>query len=168
MTHPLVLFSLAYVLAAPALAQGPRPATPAKPPAAAASVAVPRTQFIATMDGEFRKMDADHNNILTRKEVEDFQRAMSGFEVDNRRRALFAALDANHDGSLTTQEFAGLKLSAAPINAARVIGPNDVNRDGQVTLVEFRTAKLHNFDNMDTDKDGVVSPVEMKAAGLIK
>ena len=44
----------------------------------------------------------------------------------------------------------------------------DLNRDGSVTLVEYRTAKLVNFDRMDSDKDGVVSPAEMKAAPLLR
>ena len=157
-----------------ALAGQAEAAPPAKAPATApaaqapAVVPVPRTEFIATMDTEFRKMDADHNGILTKKEVDDFQHAMLGIEMDNRRRALFAALDADHNGLLTPQEFARLQLPTPEISSAPLFAQNDLNRDGQVTLVEFRTAKLANFDRMDTDKDGIVSPAEMKAAGLIK
>lgn len=137
-------------------------------PAATGPVPVPRGTFISTMDTEFRKMDADKNGILTKKEVEDFDRAMLGIAIDNRRRALFAALDADHNGVLTPQEFARLQLPAPQINIAPLFAQNDLNKDGQITLVEYRTAKLANFDRMDTDKDGVVSPAEMKAAGLIK
>lgn len=162
-------------LAGHAEAAPPAKATPPAPPAAkpaapqqVAVVPVPRAEFIATMDTEFRKMDADHNNILTKKEVDDFQHAMLGIEMDNRRRALFAALDSDHNGLLTPQEFARLQLPAPEISSAPVFAQNDLNRDGQVTLVEFRTAKLANFDRMDADKDGIVSPAEMKAAGLIK
>jgi hypothetical protein len=129
---------------------------------------VPRAAFIATMDGEFRKMDADHNNVLTRKEVEDFQRATAGLAIDNRRRALFAALDADHNGQLTSQEFARLQFPAPPVNAAPLLNQTDLNKDGSVSLVEHRTAKLRNFDRMDTDQDGVVTAAEMKAAGMIK
>ena len=43
-----------------------------------------------------------------------------------------------------------------------------MNRDGQITLIEFRTSKLANFDRMDSDKDDIVRDAEMKAAGLIK
>ena len=44
----------------------------------------------------------------------------------------------------------------------------DLSKDGQISLIEHRTATLANFDRMDTDKDGVVTPAEMKAAGLGK
>ena len=144
-------------------APSPMSAAPANAP-----LPVPRAEFIATMDTEFRKMDADHNGILTKKEVEDFDQAMLGIAIDNRRRALFAALDADHDGVLTPQEFARLELPAPQINIAPLFTQSDLNKDGQISLVEYRTAKLANFDRMDTDKDGIVSPAEMKAAGLIK
>jgi hypothetical protein len=161
------LLAMSLVAAASVSAAAPA-AQSAAMPVPPAPVPVPRAQFIATMDGEFRKMDADKNGILTKKEIEDYQRAMSGFAIDNRRRALFAALDADHNGMLTPAEFARLELPAPPIDAAPVLAQNDLNRDGQITLVEYRTGKLANFDRMDADKDGVVSISEMKAAGLIR
>ena len=148
------------------LAQTSRTANKAAP--AAGPVPVPRTEFIATMDTEFRKMDADKDGVLTRKEIEDYERSMSGVAIDNRRRALFNALDTDHNGLLTPQEFARLQLPAPPISADPMLGQADLNHDGTITLVEWRTAKLRNFDAMDTDKDGVVTPTEMKAAGLMK
>ena len=42
----------------------------------------------------------------------------------------------------------------------------DSNRDGQVSLVEHRSATLANFDRLDTDKDGNVTAAEMKAGGI--
>ena len=53
-------------------------------------------------------------------------------------------------------------------NAAPVLAQTDTNRDGQITMVEYRAGKLANFDRMDSDKDGIVSVAEMKAAGVIK
>jgi Ca2+-binding EF-hand superfamily protein len=120
------------------------------------------------MDTEFRKMDADKNGILTKKEIGDFERAMSAVVSANRRRALFTALDADHNGVLTPAEFAHLQLPAQPIAANMILSQTDLNKDGQVTVVEYRTGKLVNFDRMDTDKDGVVSVAEMRAAGLIR
>jgi hypothetical protein len=161
----------ALVAVANAASAAPAPSKSAPNPAPAAAsgpVAVPRTEFIATMDSEFRKMDADHNNALTKKEADDFAHAMLGIEIDNRRRALFAALDADHNGQLTAQEFARLEIPAPEITSAPLFAQGDLNHDGQVTLVEYRTAKLANFDRMDADKDGIVTPAEMKAAGLIK
>ena len=44
----------------------------------------------------------------------------------------------------------------------------DGNRDSQVNLIEYRTATLANFDRLDTDKNGIVTPAEMKAGGIVK
>ena len=149
-------------LAAPALLQS------ATAGAQAAPVAVPRTAFIQTMDGEFNKMDANKDKIVTRAEVEQFQRAVAMVEAQARARALFIQLDSDRNGQLSPAEFS--KMAAAPPapNPNAILAPGDLNRDGQITLIEFRTAKLANFDRMDSDKDGIVSVAEMKAAGLIK
>ena len=147
-----------------AIAQAPAPA-----PAGGAQVpSVPRATFIETMDAEFKRMDADKNNILTKKEIEEYQRATSILITQRRNVALFQALDKDKNGSLTQAEFAALPMNVPQPNAAPVLAQTDFNRDGQVTLVEFRSGKLVNFDRMDTDKDGIVTPAEMRAGGLIK
>jgi Ca2+-binding EF-hand superfamily protein len=129
---------------------------------------VPRTVFIQTMDAEFKQQDADKNGILTKKEIEDFQRATSALVAQQRNVAFFQALDKDKNGQLTAAEFAALPMSVPKPNAVPVFAQTDANRDGQVTAVEYRAGKLRNFDNMDTDKDGTVTAAEMKAAGLIK
>ena len=150
---------------APPATQPPRPTTPA---AAISATPVPRATFIQTMDLEFKRMDADKNNVLTRKEIEDFQRAVSMILAQRRNAALFQSLDKDKNGALSPGEFAGLPMNVPVPNAAPVLAQTDGNRDGSVTLVEYRAGKLVNFDRMDTDKDGVVSAAEMKAAGILK
>jgi Ca2+-binding EF-hand superfamily protein len=151
--------------AAAAVAQtGPRTA----PPTTGGPVPVARTDFIQTMDLEFKRMDADKNGTLTKKEIEDFQRAMAAFTAQRRNVVLFQALDKDKNGQLTPAEFAGLPMQMPQPNAAPVLAQTDGNRDGQITAVEYRAGKLQNFDRMDIDKDGVVSVAELKAAGLIK
>jgi hypothetical protein len=49
-----------------------------------------------------------------------------------------------------------------------MLGREDGNRDGRISMIEHRTATLANFDRLDTDKDGIVTPAEMKAGGIIK
>ena len=145
-----------------------RPSSSGSAQPSASSVPVPRSDFIATMDGQFHKEDSDKDGILTRKEIEDYQQAVSFMAIDNQRRALFNALDTDRNGQLTPQEFARLNLPAPRISADADLQQADLDHDGRITLVEWRTAKLRNFDAMDTDKDGVVSVDEMRAAGLIK
>jgi Ca2+-binding EF-hand superfamily protein len=145
----------------------------ARKPASAANagptaVPVPRTDFIQTMDIEFRKMDTNRNNILTKTEIEQFQRGAIQAEARARVHALFAQLDSDKNGQLSAAEFASMPVTVASANAAPILGQHDLNRDGTITLVEYRTAKLANFDRMDADKDGIVSVAEMKAAGLVK
>ncbi|HEX6603541.1 MAG TPA: EF-hand domain-containing protein [Sphingomicrobium sp.] len=148
-------------------AAAPPPSAPAAP-AQAGAVPIPRTQFIEVMDAEFRKIDADKNGIVTKKEIEDFQRAVSVLANQQRLVALFQGLDADKNGQLSPAEFAALRLPSQPPNAGPVLAQTDGNHDGQVTLVEYRAGKLANFDRMDSDKDGIVSIAEMKAAGLIR
>lgn len=145
--------------------------TPSSAPAAASGgtrAPVPRTLFIQTMEAEFNKMDADKNGIVTKKEIEDFERAVSLLAAQRRNVALFQALDKDKNGQLSPAEFAALPMSVPQPNAAAVLAQTDANHDGQITIVEYRAGKLVNFDRMDTDKDGIVTPAEMRAAGLIK
>lgn len=160
------LFALAFVAVVPASAQQrPRPTSA---PNVAAPVPVPRTAFIQTMDAEFANMDADKNKVVTRAEIEQFQRAAGAIRARDRARTLFARLDSDRNGRLSIAEFERLAAAPARPNAAPTLAQADLNRDGRITLVEYRTAKLANFDRMDADKDGVVSVAELKAAGIAK
>jgi Ca2+-binding EF-hand superfamily protein len=139
-----------------------------KPPAAQTQVPIPRSQFIQAMDAEFKERDVDKNGIVTKKEIEAFQRAFFARVNQARLAALFERLDADKNGQLSPGEFAGLNGPATPVDAGLLLKQVDLNRDGQVTIVEYRTGKLRSFDDMDADKDGIVSVSEMKAGGLIK
>ena len=149
-----VAFGLTIVaLATPALAQATMP--------------IPRAAYLTVMDGEFRKMDADKNGLVTKQEVEGFQRAAAVAEAAQRNRAMFAELDTDHNGQISPAEFAKVTPPVA-INAQPEIAQYDGNRDGQVSQVEYRSVKLTRFDRIDTDKDGIASIAEQRAAGLSK
>ena len=173
---------VALVASIAVLAGGPSVAQPAKGPVAVTKPRAPqartaeparqpgetpisRAVFLASMDTEFRKMDADKNGSLTRAEIEAFDRAVSVVKAQAKNRQLFARLDADHNGQLSAAEFSRL-ASSAPVNAAPMLSRMDLNRDQALTLVEYRTATLSNFDRMDTDKNGIVTPAEMKAGGV--
>lgn len=157
---------LGLVAAVPANAQQARRPGPA--PSAPAAVPVPRTDFIQTMDAEFGKMDSDKNKLVTRAEVEQFQRSAAAIKARDTARALFARMDTDRNGQLSIAEFERTAITPAPPNAAPILAQHDLNKDGRITIVEYRTAKLANFDRMDADKDGIVSVAEMKAAGLVR
>lgn len=125
-----------------------------------------RANFIAQMDTQFGKMDADKNGRLDRTEIEQFQKLVAVAEAQARNEALFEQLDANNNGQLSAAEFAKLVTAPPAANAGPMLSREDGNRDGVITLVEHRAATVANFDRIDTDKDGVVSTAEMKAGGI--
>lgn len=131
-------------------------------------VPIPRTTFLATMDAEFKRMDSDQNGKVTQAEIEQFERSAALIQVQARNRALFTQLDFDKNGQLSAEEFSKLPMQTPLPNGVALLAQFDQNRDRSVTIVEYRTVKLSNFDRLDTDKDGVASLAEMKAAGIIK
>ena len=127
---------------------------------------IPRTVFLTNMDTEFRKMDADHDGAISRKEIEDYQTSQIIAAAQARKRALFAALDTDHNGTLSIAEFLHLPSNEQAPNGVPMIQRFDSNRDGKISLVEYRAGTLVNFDRLDADKDGVVTPAEMRAGGI--
>jgi Ca2+-binding EF-hand superfamily protein len=128
---------------------------------------IPRAQFLAQMDSQFRAIDADKNGQLTRSEIEQNLQQAAAAEAKARNRAQFTQLDVNKNGQLSPAEFAKLTPpTVAAANAGPMLTREDINRDSQISLIEHRTATLDNFDRVDTDKDGVVTAAEMKAGGV--
>jgi len=159
------LFAAPSALAEPATT--PAPAVQARrAPAAAASRPVPRAQFIADMDAQFKKLDTNGDGIATRLEIENSQQRGLAARAVQRNRQLFAVLDKDRSGQLSAAEFAALGTAPAPVNAGPLLTTWDLNKDGKVALVEFRSATQANFDRMDKDRDGIVSVAEMQAAGI--
>ena len=148
----------ALMISSPALGQA-KVAAPTDAP-------LPRTQFIAGMDGEFRKMDADKNGQLTKSEIEQFQTQQQAAQGRARNKALFAQLDKDKNGQLSQTEFARIATPAPVANTEPMIARMDGNRDSQISSAEYRTATLANFDRVDSDKDGIVTADELKAGGV--
>jgi hypothetical protein len=156
----VALSSLASAQTAPAPAPQAKVAQPAVPN-------ISRTDFSRDMDLEFDKVDADKNGGVTAKELQDFTRIAAMAAARARNTAWFTALDADKNGQLSAVEFLKLpmKLDPPPLPISLAF---DSNRDGKVSKIENRSGTLSAFDRMDSDKDGIVTPAEMKAAGLIK
>lgn len=147
-------------------ASGQQRAAAAPAPAPAAQRPIPRAQFIIEMDTEFNKIDADKNRQLSRIEIDQFQKLQAVAQAQARNRALFVQLDTDRNGQLSPAEFAALSPPPPTSGAQQMLTRMDSNRDNQVSQIEYRTSTLVNFDRLDTDKDGYVSPAEMKAGGI--
>ena len=161
MPHRLfaVLTIFALSTTAPAIAQ-------TKPAKAAEGQSLVRAKFAAQMDAQFRQIDADGNGQLTVTEIEKFESQKALAEAQKRNEDLFDQLDTNKNGQISAAEFSKLVREPAGVSAQPMLSREDGNRDSQISLVEHRAATLANFDRLDTDKDGVVTPAEMKAGGI--
>ena len=61
-----------------------------------------------------------------------------------------------------------MNVDAVPVDPSPLMDQFDNDKDGIITLVEYRVATQANFDRIDTDRDGIATEVEMRAAGIIK
>lgn len=139
--------------------QSVKPAVPAKP--AVAVPDLPRADFIALMDADFKKRDLDGNGKATRAEVEAFTKRAAAAVAQEQNRELFQRLDIDKNGVITPTEFAALIPAPKFVDVSAEMTRFDSNRDQIITLVEYRTATLANFDRLDTDKDGILTPTEI-------
>ena len=150
------------LLAAPLAAQTPHPAIAAAP--------IPRASFIVTMDGEYRKLDANNDGVVTRVELEASQQRAAAMALAQKARGLFTRFDTDRNGQLNLAEFTYATSGGPQPKPDVTVTMNrlDANRDNKVTLVEYRTLTVANFDRLDADKDGVVSVAEQRAGGFAK
>lgn len=151
---------LAAVLVALPVAAAPTP------PPSTPTPDVQRAGFIATMDAEFRRKDADGDGKLTRGEIEQNERNAIMTTAMTTNRQIFAQLDTDRNGQLSPAEFAKLVAAPATPDVTPMMTRIDTNRDQIISLVEYRAATLANFDRLDTDHDGVVTAAEMRNGGL--
>ena len=139
--------------------QTAKPAVPAKP--AVVVPDLPRADFIALMDADFKKRDLDQNGKATRAEVEEFAKRTAAAAAQEQNRELFQRLDVDKNGLITPAEFAALIPAPKFIDVSAEMIRFDSNRDQIITLVEYRTTTLANFDRLDLDKDGILTAAEL-------
>lgn len=135
----------------------------------------------------FDRLDTNKDGVVTRAEAEPFfaSRQVDIAHVgpgDSKPRrnwdALVSRHDSNKDGAISRAEFEAGRAQHAQKMAQRRPGGGmhhaglggpmferaDANNDGRVSLAEANAAALAHFDAADTDRDGIVSPAEMRQA----
>jgi Ca2+-binding EF-hand superfamily protein len=127
---------------------------------------LPRADFIKLMDAEFKNRDLDSNGKATRIEVEEFTKRTATAKAQEQNRLLFEGLDADRNGVLSPSEFSSLVPAPKFMDVSAEMLRFDSNRDQIITLVEYRTATLINFDRMDADKDGILSASELSKLNI--
>ena len=173
MSHAYRLIILATaitaVTAAANVPAAPAP-TGAKPPPVV-SVSQPeatRAVLLKNLETNFKSIDTNGDGTLSQAEL-----AAAALKTEQLRIALlrarldaeFVKLDTNHDGTLSKAEFmaAAPQAAATPPNGAALISQLDKNKDGKVTIEEYRAPVVARFDQADTNHDGILSQSERQA-----
>jgi len=130
---------------------------------------VTRTELTARLDSDYSDLDADKDGKVSSAEIENRLKISAAAKIEALKKArdeTFAKLDTNGDGSVSRAEFdarAQLPTPEAP-DPKPFLDRFDADKDGNITKDEFRAPTLANFQRLDRNKDGTLSPAEQKAA----
>lgn len=142
--------------------------TPAAAPSGEAAKPITRAEFLANLKARFDTVDTNHDGYLEENEVaaaqqKELDRAQA---IEQQKlEAEFARLDTNHAGQISKAEF----LAGAPPVKTRetpqqMIQQLDKHKLGKVSFQDYSARPLSEFDALDTNHDGVVTPQELQAA----
>lgn len=129
---------------------------------------VTKSEVSAKLDADYADMDTNRDGKLTAAEIDArlVKSAEAKIEMLKKERdAAFAKLDANGDGNISHAEFnEKAKLpTIKDADAKPFLDRFDANKDGEISLEEFRTPTMANFARMDLNHDGTVTPAEANA-----
>lgn len=173
MTLALALaFAISASAPAPAPSRTTAAPTSARPaPAAAAAAPISRVNYVNGLNASFSQLDANRDGKLVEAELKaavDRQTVQRAAQFEQQRQQLFAKLDKDRNGQLSQAEFmaAVVPPKTATLDIPSLLKRTDRNGDGKLTLDEYRTPSISNFDKLDINRDGFLSPEERKAGKL--
>ena len=169
MTYRILSIAALTIAAATPVAAAAQTATRPATAAPAAQQTPTRAVLLRNLDNNFKLIDGNGDGTLTAAELAAAEQKSQQQRLNATRQqvdARFTQLDTNKDGSLSKAEF----MAVAPTrtvptgNGLNLMNPLDKNKDSKVSLDEYRSPVLVRFDQMDTNKDGQISPQERQAA----
>lgn len=104
--------------------------------------------------GMILKYDANHDGTLTRAEL------IAGLKVE------FAAHDTHHNGCLDSEQAEAINEARVDADQSTATPVMDWNQDGCIDYTEFSAAPYSDFDQLDLDHDGKLTPKELQRAGV--
>lgn len=160
MTNRLLLSLIVASTAGPVLAQGSAAAPKGPQP-------VSRTVYMQRIDSSFGNVDTNKDGLTDRAEIEAAEtRAMTARKAQliKQREAAFRGLDKDKNGSLSLAEFNGptAAQSLPKANATPILARLDTNKDGKISMAENRAPANARFDQLDANKDNILSAEEQK------
>ena len=123
---------------------------------------ITKAKWLSNAETEFGRVDTNKDGQMSRAEIETFQKAAAVRMIAARSQAVFAKLDADHNGQLSATEFAKLNNTDPKVDISNVMSV-DTNKDGKVSLAEHKAATLETFTTVDANKDGIVTEAEVDA-----
>jgi Ca2+-binding EF-hand superfamily protein len=128
---------------------------------------VTQTQFLANLHARFNAMDSNHDGYLEATEIVAAQQKdlQAGTAEQQHLEAEFNQIDSNHDGQISKSEFMAFAPPAHPTETVQqMIGALDPSKDGKISVQEYDAKPLANFDRLDANHDGIITPQEIEAA----
>ena len=169
MTHRILFAAaLAAFVAAPTavLAQSGPAARPAQ--SAAPTRVATRADVLKMSATTFARFDTNKDGSLSKAEVEaaEVQRRQAASQaMQARLNQEFAKLDTDRNNQLSQAEFRAAVPQLRPAaGAGDAIARLDSNKDGRISVDEYRAPTLTAFDRLDSNKDGTLSAAERAKA----
>ncbi|HEX2803046.1 MAG TPA: EF-hand domain-containing protein [Sphingomicrobium sp.] len=145
-----------------------------------------RDALVQKVQAHFAKIDADKDGFVTKAEMEAARGSMRermkqrmGQRMEQHGPEMFDRMDANKDGSVSRAEFdaahqsmAGhmaqpggkrIRMMSGAGMAGHMFATADADNDGRVSLAEATAAAAAHFDKADANRDGSLTPEEMRS-----
>jgi Ca2+-binding EF-hand superfamily protein len=145
------LFALALLAGGSALAQAPAPASQQNT----------RAEVQKMADTRFGAGDVNNDGFLSRDELQSMT-AQATQQVVAQMEQQFTAMDSDKNGQVSLAEFKAAATARVSPNSEAALQRFDTNKDGKVSATEFRAPVLATFDQVDANKDGIVTQDEAR------